>query len=228
MRQSDIGKRMKRYEAVTEYTLPRRIPIIVRIDGNAFRTLTSRKHGKHRWSIKFVENMTSVASAVVKGMQGCDFCYCHSDEISFLLTDYRTITTEPWFGYDVRKLMSISAGIASGVMSQIYGETICFDSRCFSVPHDDVCNYFIWRQLDAERNAVLMLGREHFSQKQLHHKNCKEIRQMLLEEKGLEFEAYTPVRKRGFCIVHGVIDSHIPSFIHDRDYVEGHVYIRED
>jgi len=228
MRQSDIGKRMKRYEAVTEYTLPRRIPVIIRIDGNAFQALTGRKHGKHHWSMKFVENMISVAAAVMKSMQGCNICYCQSDEISFLLTDYRTITTEPWFGYDVRKLISISAGIASGRMSQLYGETVCFDSRCFSVPQDDVCNYFIWRQLDAERNAVQMLGREHFSQKQLHHKSCKEIRQMLLEQKCVYFELCQPVRKTGFCIVEGIIDSNIPSFINDREYIERHVYVRED
>jgi tRNA(His) 5'-end guanylyltransferase len=91
----DIGDRMKQYESVTEFHLTKRVPVIVRIDGRAFHTFT-RKFGKG-WNEKFVECMIEVAKGVQSEMQGCNFCYCQSDEISFLLTDYKTIRTSPWF-----------------------------------------------------------------------------------------------------------------------------------
>ena len=164
----DIGDRMKRYEAVSAWTLPRRIPVILRIDGRAFHTITRKRFGK-AWSMEFVEQMIETAKTVLADIQGCDFCYCQSDEISFLLTDYKKITTDGWFGYDARKMISISASLASAVFSQLHGRNICFDSRVFSMPQDEVVNYFIWRQIDATRNAVQMAGREYYSHKQLNN-----------------------------------------------------------
>jgi tRNA(His) 5'-end guanylyltransferase len=97
-----------------------------------------------------------------------------------------------------------------------------------SLPQDDVCNYFIWRQIDATRNAIQMAGREHFSHKELHKVNCNGIQEKLFQEKGINFNDYPTVRKRGFCIVKGVVDLDIPIFTKDREYVERWVYVRED
>lgn len=223
----DLATRMKQYERAFEYVLPRRIPVIIRIDGRAFQALTRKLFGK-KWAMEFVERMIETASKVMKGMQGCDFCYSQSDEISFLLTDYRTIKTEAWFGYDVRKLISISASLVGSVFSRLSGVDACFDSRCFCLPEDEVCNYFIWRQRDATRNAILAAGREHFSHKQLHLKNGTDIQEMLLQQHGINFEDYSVVKKRGFCICNGSADLNIPVFSKDRDYVERFVYVRED
>ena len=41
-----------------------------------------------------------------------------------------------------------------------------FDSRVFNLPESEVCNYFIWRQNDATRNSIELLGREYFSAKE--------------------------------------------------------------
>jgi tRNA(His) 5'-end guanylyltransferase len=222
----DIGDRMKRYESVFHYTLPRRIPVILRLDGRAFHTITRKRFGKN-WSMEFVEQMIRTAIVVAKELNA-DFCYSQSDEISFLLTDYRTIQTEAWFGYDINKMVSISASLASAEFTRLYGRNICFDSRVFSLPQDEVCNYFIWRQIDATRNAIQMAGREHFSHKQLLNKNCNEIQEMLFKEKGINFNDYPIIRKRGFCIVKGKIDDNIPIFTQDRQFVEKFVFIRED
>lgn len=223
----DIGKRMKVYERSAEWILPRRIPVIIRIDGRAFHTITRRRFGKN-WSNEFVEQMIETAKVVMKDITGCEICYSQSDEVSFLLTDYRTIRTQPWFKYDVRKMISISASLASSRFSRIYGKDVCFDSRCFSIPQDDVCNYFYWRQLDATRNAIQMAGREYFSHKQLKNKSCNNIQEMLFQNYGVNFNDYPVVRKRGFCIVKKELDLEIPLFNKDRDYIEKWVYIRED
>ena len=222
-----IGDRMKQYERITEFILSHRIPVVLRIDGRAFHTITRRRFGKN-WSMEFVEQMIETAKIVMSDIQGCDFCYSQSDEISFLLTDYKTIQTQGWFGYDIRKMISISASLASSIFSQLYGKNICFDSRVFSIPQDEVCNYFIWRQIDATRNAIQMAGREYFSHKQLHLKTCNNIQELLFQEKGINFNDYPIIRKRGFCIIKKELDENIPIFTQDRKYVEQSVYIRED
>jgi tRNA(His) 5'-end guanylyltransferase len=223
----DIGDRMKRYESVCAWTLSRRIPVILRIDGRAFHTFTARTFGK-RWSKDFVDQMIQVSKILMKEIQGCKFCYCQSDEVSFLLTDYQTISTEPWFGYDVRKMISISASIAGSVISRINEKLLTFDSRVFSVPHDEVTNYFIWRQTDATRNSIQMTGREYFSHKQLLNKSCNEIQEMLFQEEGINFDKLPVIRKRGFCIVENELDAQIPIFSKNRNYIEKFVNVRTD
>ena len=238
-----IGDRMKGYERASEIILPKRIPVIVRIDGRAFHTITRKRFGKI-WSMEFVEQMIETAKIVMKDIQGCNFCYSQSDEISFLLTDYRTIRTDAWFDYDLRKMISISASLASSVFSKLYGNNVCFDSRAFSVPQDDAINYFIWRQIDATRNAIQMAGREYYSHKQLYKVSCNQIQELLFQ-KGINFDKYPIVRKRGFCIVNEPImrttsavvlprpgnekvDLEIPIFSKDRSYIEKFIYVRED
>jgi len=218
---------MKKYENVPKQYLIPRIPVIIRIDGRAFHTLTRKKYGKN-WSSKFVTAMMDAAYLALKEMQGCKFCYSQSDEVSFLLTDYRTINTKGWFDYNLQKIVSVSASIASAVFSFEVERIACFDSRTFNIPHDEVCNYFIWRQIDATRNAIQMLGQEHFSHKQLYHKSCSEIQEMLFVEKGINFNDLSTIRKRGFCYIDGKLNEEIPIFSKDRKYVEKHVYIRED
>lgn len=222
----DIGNRMKQYENVSAWEMPRRIPVIIRIDGRAFHTITRRRFGK-AWSQEFVEQMVETALTVVKDIQGCNLAYSQSDEISFLLTDYRTISTEAWFGYDARKMISISASLASAVFSRLYGKNVCFDSRVFSLPHDEVCNYFLWRQIDATRNAIQMAGRELYSHKQIYNKSCNEI-QELLWQKGVNFNDFPIHRRRGWCIIDDIADFDIPIFSQDRNYIERHVFVRED
>lgn len=222
-----IGDRMKAYESVSAWTLPRRIPVIIRLDGRAFHTVTRKRFGKS-WSMEFVEQMIETAKTVIADIQGCDFCYCQSDEISFLLTDYKTIRTDAWFGYDVRKMISISASLAASVFSRLYDKSICFDSRCFSLPQDEVVNYFIWRQIDQFRNSVQMAGREYFSHKQLQNKSCNQIQEMLFQEKHINFNDYSVVRKRGFCIIDDKIDYDVPIFTQNREYIEKHIYTRQD
>jgi tRNA(His) 5'-end guanylyltransferase len=53
-----------------------------------------------------------------------------------------------------------------------------FDARVFVLPEADVCNYFVWRQQDAQRNAVQMIARAMFSHKECHLKSCPDLRLM--------------------------------------------------
>lgn len=221
-----LGDRMKCYERAFEVMLPRRMPVVIRIDGRAFHTLTKRMFGRG-WNREFVGLMVDVAKEIQRQAQGCNIAYCQSDEVSFLLTDYRTITSESWFGNDLSKLVSLTASIAGSVMSLSTKQNVTFDSRAFVLPQDDVVNYFIWRQQDATRNAIQMAARELYSHKELHLKNCSDLQEMMFQ-KGTNFNDLPTIRKRGFCVVNGELDEDIPIFTQDRSYIEKFVYVRED
>lgn len=117
-----------------------------------------------------------------------------------------------------------------------------FDSRVFSLPHHEVVNYFIWRQQDAIRNSKQAVGQAHFSQNQLHGKNCDQICEMLRNEKNINWEDLPIYQQRGTCaekhryeyvnFKNGELntfyrnvwkpDLTIPVFTEDRNYVEKH------
>ena len=46
-----------------------------------------------------------------------------------------------------------------------------FDARVFNIPKEEVCNNILWRQQDAIRNSIQMVGHANFSEKQMHGKN---------------------------------------------------------
>lgn len=120
-----------------------------------------------------------------------------------------------------------------------------FDSRCFNIPAEEVTNCFIWRQQDATRNAIQMLGQCNFSHKELHGKSCNDIQDMLMTQKGINFNDMPTEFKRGVCCVkeeysvsdlstysgpiepitrtRWVLDKEIPIFTQDRNYVEKNV-----
>jgi tRNA(His) 5'-end guanylyltransferase len=123
-----------------------------------------------------------------------------------------------------------------------YWENVCFkrfqamfDSRVFNLPKEEVCNYFIWRQQDATRNAIQMFGRSKFSHKQLENKKCNQIQEMLWQEKQINFNDLPVCQKRGVCITkeyfskngttrsRWIIDKNIPIFTQDRNYIEQYI-----
>jgi tRNA(His) 5'-end guanylyltransferase len=99
-----------------------------------------------------------------------------------------------------------------------------------------VCNAFIWRQQDATRNAIQMLGQCHFSHKELQNKSCNDIQDMLMTQKGINFNDMPTDFKRGTCCIREgddlsgkwIIDTEIPIFTQDRGYIENTVYFREE
>lgn len=236
---TNIGDRFKGYEAVTQHVLTRRVPVICRVDGNAFHTLTRRIWGKG-YSDAFENIMDQSAAAMCARISGLKFIYIQGDEASMLLTDYDTIETQPWFGYNVNKLVSISAGmftaffnnemqkIIGGELPDLNKNLSWFDSRAFNVPHDDVVNYFIWRQRDWERNSIGMFAGTVCSHKELEGKNCSERHEMMFR-KGLNWAKLPVAKRRGRAIYRKdgewFLDYNIPQFQKERDFINQWVNI---
>jgi tRNA(His) 5'-end guanylyltransferase len=177
-----LGDRMKNfYEGPARHYLTRRTPVIVRLDGRAFHTLT--KGFQKPYDASFIENMDAAARCLFDEMQGCKMAYIQSDEASFVLTDYDTLTTEAWFGYNKSKVESISAATMSVYFTIMAGFALpkppVFDARAFNIPESEVANYFLWRAKDWHRNSIQMLAQHNFTHKELQGKSIQECLAML-------------------------------------------------
>ncbi len=229
-----LWKRMKEnYEDRARYKLTRRTPVIMRLDGRAFHTLT--KDFKKPFDDDFMKCMNITALDLVRNIQNAKCAYIQSDEISILLIDYDTHTTESWFDNNIQKMTSISASIAS-VHFNLYIRDYdplakgYFDSRVFNIPKEEVCNYFIWRQKDWLRNSILMMAQAHFSHKKLKNKSLSDIHEML-HTKNLNWADLNSLYKNG-TFIYRDIDSHdwtfdTTIFTENRNSIEQYVYIGE-
>lgn len=178
MKRDSLGDRMKsNYENRSKTFLIRRMPVILRLDGKAFHTLTRK--AEKPFDTRIEQAMSIAMQAVCKEVSGAKIAFTQSDEISILLVDYDKLTTEAYFDYQVQKMCSVCASIASVAFTLDYGKTAHFDCRVFNIPKEEVSNYFLWRQKDWIRNSVSMLAQAYFSQKQLHKKSQQDMHEML-------------------------------------------------
>lgn len=222
MKRDDLGNRMKTfYEQIPKTKLMRRCPVVIRIDGKAFHTFT--RGFKRPFDDVLIKTMQETTKYLCENIQGCVLGYCQSDEISLLLIDYQRFETSAWFDYEVQKMCSISASMATMVFNRIFSETVSdlkvddtkqmdtyfeaaysgamFDARVFNIPREEVTNYFYWRQLDASRNSIQMVGQAYFSHKELQYKSCNDIQNMLMTQKGINWNDFPAYQKRGSSVV---------------------------
>lgn len=200
-----MGERMKRYEMVTDTCLPRRLPVVIRLDGKSFSNYTQGMKRPFDEDFRFIMEYT--AYRCCKLVEGCRFGYTQSDEISLLLVDYATPDTEAWFDYRISKMLSVVSSICTGAFTQaclikmpevfLSKGPAAFDCRVFSIPREETINYFLWRQRDSERNAINALAQSHFSHNELQGKNCSEMQDMLMLQKGVNFNDLLTKYKRG-------------------------------
>ena len=267
-----LGDRMKNYENVTRNYLTCRTPVIIRLDGKAFHTFT--RGFKKPFDTVLAKTMQETMKYLCENIQGCVLGYTQSDEITLVLVDYFKLNSSAWFDYNIQKMVSVAASMATFAFNKAffrninasihgiydgnnlndidgYAVALCrayekgamFDARAFNIPKEEVINCLIWRQQDAVRNSIQAVGQYYFSHKELQCKSCNTIQDMLLLEKGVNWsEDYPTTFKRGSCCIkdhdydeYGVdwgdgwrIDTEIPIFTQDRDYVNKLVYVKEE
>ena len=175
-----LGDRMKEYESVTDHVLYHRTPIIIRIDGRAFHTLTSFM--EKPYDKNFIHLMNKTMVQVFEAFPDATLGYVQSDEISILLCPYATFETEPVFAARIQKIDSVAASMATQAFikelnemakvedtrewaEQCLSGNITFDCRCFNIPKEEVINYFRFRQHDCTRNSILNAGHFYLGKK---------------------------------------------------------------
>lgn len=261
MSKDNLGDRMKSYENIERRYLTRRMPTLIRLDGKAFHSFTrgfqkpfdmilmkamweTTKYlcenimgckigytqsdeiqllltdyeniNTQSWFDKNIQKMVSISASMATIAFNRSF-----DEVAGKF--YSENITDNWNSDWVDNLF------------EKYNKrknTALFDSRVYSIPKEEVCNAFIWRQQDATRNAIQMVGQANFSHKQLQNKNCNQIQEMLFQEKGINFNDLPVYQKRGVCVIkeyynkdntqrsRWIVDKDIPVFTQDRDYIE--------
>ena len=225
MKRDDLGNRMKTfYEEIPKTKLMRRTLVVIRIDGKAFHTFA--RGFKRPFDDVLIKTMQETAKYLCENIQGCSLAYTQSDEISLLLIDYQRFETSAWFDYEIQKMCSISASMATMAFNNIFRDMVgelhikgtleeeyscilykaaqkgaMFDARVFNIPKEEVTNYFYWRQLDASRNSIQMVGQANFSHKELQNKSCNDIQNMLMTQKWINWNNFPAYQKRGSCVV---------------------------
>ena len=119
----DLGVRMKEfYEQIPKTKLMRRTPVAIRIDGKAFHTFT--RGFQKPFDIVLMKSMQETMQYLCKNIQGCVFGYTQSDEITLILVDYKELDTSAWFDYEVQKLCSISASMATMAFNKFFADAV--------------------------------------------------------------------------------------------------------
>lgn len=232
MDRSDLANRMKEfYETIPKTRLMRRCPVVVRLDMRAGHTFC--RGFERPFDELFIKSMQETAKYMCENVQGCVLSYQQSDEISLILVDYKKLNSSAFFDYEVQKVCSITASMATMAFNKYFEEEVrynsdifyepwnhdekekklfssyfksikkgaMFDSRCFNIPKEEVTNYIYWRQLDASRNSVQMVGQANFSDKELHKKTTNQIQDMLMTQKGINWNDFPTYQKRGSCCI---------------------------
>lgn len=282
MARDDLGVRMKTYyEQIPKTKLMRRTPVALRIDGKAFHTFT--RGFQKPFDEVLIRSMQETMKYLCENIQGCVLGYTQSDEITLILVDYKKLTSSAWFDYEVQKMCSIASSMATMAFNKFFANNVgdyctynyekedntheqyehilslaidkgaMFDCRCFNIPKEEVTNLIYWRQLDASRNSIQMVGQANFSHKELQNKSCNDIQDMLMIQKGINWNDLPVYQKRGSCCVRNkivvksdgimetvqlkdtsksenewIVDKNIPIFKgEDRKYIDQLVYIGE-
>lgn len=230
MNTSDLAKRMKDYEMRDRYFLQKRIPVAIRVDMRAGHTFTKgfeRSFDKvfmksMQETAKYMcENMGNAKIAYVQSDEitiilvdydtletDCWFNY-RTDKLCSISASMATMAFNKFFYKNVEEYSESVAVLQDFDIEKKYLEKLdkaaekgaMFDARVFNIPKEEVTNLIYWRQLDAIRNSIQMVGQANFSHKQLQHKSCNDIQKMLLTEKDINWNNFPTTMKRGSCCI---------------------------
>ena len=216
-----LGDRIKSsYEDRSKTFLNRRTITIIRLDGKGFSKFT--KNLNKPFDDGFSDDMDATALYLCENIQGAKFAYTQSDEISVVLCDFDNIETDAWFDYNVQKMTSIAASLATAKFNQLRMARACwegsdvegyldqndlmninlafFDARVFQVPNvDEMFNAILWRQQDCTRNSISMAASAVYSHKELEKKSSN-MKQEMLFQKGINWNDYLTKYKRGSVV----------------------------
>lgn len=208
------------YENRSKTYLLRRTPVAIRIDGKAFHTFTRgfkkpfddlflnamqetmkylcenvqgcvfgytqsdeitlilqdyRELGTSAWFDYSVQKLCSVAASMAT--------------MKFNQVFNRNVQKYATYFYDVPNHKEVEEHYMISLVKA--GEKgAMFDARCFNIPKEEVANLIYWRQIDAVRNSIQMAGQAYFTPQQLDGRNCKDIKLMLANQKGINWEDF--------------------------------------
>ena len=228
---SDLANRMKDYEKRTRYYLQKRLPVIIRLDSRAGHTFTKGfKRPFDEIFMKSMQETAKYLCENIQGCQ-CAYIQSDEitlllvdyeklnteswfdyriDKIISISAAMATLAFNKYFTsnaemyiddfYEAWNHSDVEEKYVK-VLKKAIKMGLVFDSRVFNLPKEEVTNNFYWRQLDASRNSIQMVGQANFSHKELQHKSCNDIQDMLMTQKGINWNDLPTYQKRGSCVV---------------------------
>lgn len=224
-----LRSRIKAYEEASNYKLINGLPVVIRLDGKAFRTFT--RDFKKPYDEIVSSCMQSAMLKVCKEAQNCVMGYTQSDEITIIVCDYLSQDATAWFNNRKSKIEPTTASMVTlafykqlmkevlkykeklddeslekeskyiRALEKAIDSDVCFDSRAFNVPQYEIANIFIDRQGDAERNSIQMLAQSVLGKKEIKGISNKKLQDIMFTEKGVNWNDVPTKFKRGSCCI---------------------------
>jgi len=192
----DFGDRMKEYESVeTDRIFLKDLPIYARLDGRSFSKFT--RNMDRPFDSRMSQCMIETTRYIVDKTHA-SVGYTSSDEISIAWPAVKTSEGQHFFAGKIQKICSVLAGMAAAKFAYEYTKNFGvisdsmphFDCRVINMPNQiETVNMFLWRALDAEKNAIGMIARHHFSHSILQNKSILDMLE-LLKNKNVDINSY--------------------------------------
>lgn len=228
---SDLANRMKDYEKRNRYYLQKRLPVIIRLDSRAGHTFTKGfKRPFDEIFMKSMQEAAKYLCENIQGCQ-CAYVQSdeitlllvdyeklnteswfdyRTDKIISISAAMATLAFNKYFTsnaemyiddfYEAWNHSDVEEKYVK-VLEKAIEMGLVFDSRVFNLPKEEVTNNFYWRQLDCSRNSIQMVGQANFSHRELQYKSCNDIQDMLMTQKGINWNDFPTYQKRGSCVV---------------------------
>lgn len=268
-----LSDRMKRYESVTDISSTLKVPVVIRVDACHFHSFTRGfkkpfdtilMTSMQKTMQALCENIQGCVFGYTQSDEISLVLIDYQTKETAAWFDYRiqkcasvaaskaTKYFNKFFGeavdeyYDnYMEAWNVSKEDKKYVDTLLKAKDIGaeFDARIYNVPKEEIANYLFWRQDDATRNSIQMLGRVYFSDKEMHKKSNNQVQDMLMVQHGINWNNLPIPQKRGTCCIREdvimkdkdgnefirkkwKIDKSIPIFTGtDREYIEKHIFI---
>ena len=211
------------YQKAVNYFLDPDKYIIAHIDGRSFSKMVKNKFNKP-FDDKFIHAMNETAICLCEEVQGVQFAYVQSDEISLLIKK-TTPEGQVFFGGRMCKLHSVIASIATSRFNQVMMANLLesipacadtenaiemcigavksaplyqFDCKVWNVENaNDAMAWFLFRNIDCIRNSKQQTCQTYLPHKVLMSKNTDEQVELLKTNKGVDWNKFTDDKKFG-------------------------------
>ena len=205
----NLKEKCEYYRSLTDYKLVPNSYILVMVDGHCFSRLIKNKFEKP-FDDKFIQMMNETAKYLCEEVQGVKFAYTQSDEISLLITDFETPTTDSYFSFRLCKMQSLIAAAATAKFNQMYYKLVdgvkdvplcTFDCKVWTVPNaNEAYAWFLYRQNDCIKNSKAQTAQTYIPHKQLVSLTADEMITKLKNEQGIDWYEFENGKKFGRLI----------------------------
>lgn len=205
----NLKEKCEYYRSLTDYKLMPNSYVLAMVDGHCFSKLIKNKFNKP-FDDLFIHMMNETAKYLCEQVQGVKFAYTQSDEISLLITDFETPTTDSYFSFRLCKMQSLIAAAATAKFNQMYYKLVdglkdvplcTFDCKVWTVPNaNDAYAWFLYRQTDCIKNSKAQTAQAYLSHKQLLGLTADEMIAKLKNEENIDWYDYENGKKYGRLI----------------------------